>query len=58
MLIMLLLVLRISSVKYVMNLLENVVNALDEVFFFVIFRLDMSQISLSSCKSYGYINGT
>ena len=42
MLIMLLLVLSISSVQYVMNLLVDVFNALDEANFFVNFSLDMS----------------
>ena len=56
--IMSLLVLSIGSIQYVMNLLADVLNALDEVFCFVSFRLDMSQISLSSCKWHGYVNGT
>ena len=42
MLIMSLLVLSIGYVQYVMNLLANVLNALDEVVLFVSFRLDMS----------------
>ena len=58
MLIMLLLVLSISSVQYVMNLLVDVFNVLDEVVCFVSFRLDMSQIGLSSCKWHDYVNGT
>ena len=58
MLIMTLLVLSIGSVKYVMNLLADVLNALDEAICFFNFRLDMSQIGLSSCKWHGYINGT
>ena len=57
-LIMAFFVLSIGFVKYVMNLLEDVLNALDEVVCFVKFRLDMSRISLSSCKWYGHINGT
>ena len=58
MLIMSLLVLSIGSVQYVMNLLADVLNALDEVVCFVSFRLDMSRIGLSSCKWNGYVNGT
>ena len=58
MLIMSLLVLSIGSVQYVMSLLADVLNALDEVFFFVRFRLDMSQIGVSSHKWHGYVNGT
>ena len=58
MLIMLLLVLSIGSVQYFMNLLADVLNALDEVVHFVSFKLDMSRIGLSSCKWHGYINGT
>ena len=41
-LIMALLVLRIGSVQYIMNLLADVLNALDEATCFVNFRLDMS----------------
>ena len=58
MLIMSLLVLSIGSIQYVMNLLEDVLNVLDESIHFVSFRLDMSQISLSSCKWHDYVNGT
>ena len=58
MLIMSLLVLSIGSVQYVMKLLVDVLNALDEDVCFVNFRLDMSQIGLSSCKWYDYVNGT
>ena len=58
MLIMSLLVLSIGSVQYVMNLLEDVLNVLDEVVFFVSFRLDMSRIDLSSRIWHGYVNGT
>ena len=42
MLIMSLLVLSIGPFQYVMNLLENVLNALNEVVFLGNFRLDMS----------------
>ena len=41
-LIMALLVLRIGSVQYIMNLLVDVLNALDEATCFVNFKLDMS----------------
>ena len=41
-LIMALLVLGIGSVQYIMNLLVDVLNALDEATGFVKFRLDMS----------------
>ena len=57
MLIMPLLVISIGFVKYVMNLLVNVLNVLDEVVRFVSFRLDMSRIGLSSRKWHGYVNG-
>ena len=50
MLIMELLVLSINSFEYVMNLLVDVLNALDEAICFVNFRLDMSRIGLSSHK--------
>ena len=58
MLIMALLVLSISSIQYVMNLLADLLNVLDEAIFFVSFQLDMSRIGLSSRKWHGYINGT
>ena len=58
MLIMLSLVLNIGSVQYVMNLLADVLNALDEAVRFVSFRLDMSRIGLSNSKLHGYVNGT
>ena len=48
----------IGFVQYVMNLLADVLNALDEVVRFVSFKLDMSRIGLSSCKWHGYVNGT
>ena len=41
-LIMALLVLQIGSVQYIMNLLADVLNALEEATCFVNFRLDMS----------------
>ena len=41
-LIMALLLLRIGSVQYVMNLLVDVLNVLDEATCFVNFKLDMS----------------
>ena len=52
------LVFSIGSVQYVMNLLANVLNALDEAILFVNFRLDMRRIDLSSRKWHGYVNGT
>ena len=58
MLILSFLVLYIGSVQYVMNLLEDVLNALDEYVPVVSFRLDMSRIGLSSRKWHGYFNGT
>ena len=58
MLIMALLILSIGSVQYVMNLLADVLNVLDEAICFVNFKLDMSRIGLSSYKCHGYVNGT
>ena len=58
MLIMSLLVLSIGFVQYVMNLLADVLNALNEVVRFVSFRLNMSRIGLSNRKWHGYVNGT
>ena len=58
MLIMAFLVLSIGSVQYVMNLLVDVLNVLDEAICFVNLRLDISRIGLSSGKWHGYINGT
>lgn len=58
MLIMTLLVLSMGSIQYVMDLLADVLNVLNEVIISVRFELDMSQIFLSNCKWYGYINGT
>ena len=52
------LVLSIGFIQYVMNLLEDVLNALDEAVRFDNFRLDMSRIALSSRKWHGYVNGT
>ena len=51
MLIMSLLVISISSVQYVMNLLNEVVR-------FLSFKLYMSQTVLSSRKWHVYVNGT
>ena len=51
-------VLSIGSVQYFMNLLADVLNGLDEVVFFVSFRLDMILIGLSSHKWHGYVNRT
>ena len=50
MLIMMLLILSIDSVQYVMALLEDVLNMLNEVISPVNFILNMSQIYLSGCK--------
>ena len=58
MMIMVLLVLIIGSVQYILDLLADVLNALNEVVSPIRFRLDMSQIFLSGCKWYGHINGT
>ena len=58
MLIMSLLVLSIGSVQDVMNLLADVLNALNEVVSPISFILDINRIFLSSCKWYGHINGT
>ena len=58
MLIMSFLLLSIGFVQYVMNLLVDALNALDEVVCFVILRLGMSQIGLSSYKWHDYVNGT
>ena len=57
-LIMTLLVLNSSYVEYVMDLLANVLNVLNEVVGLVRFELGMRQICLGSCKWYGHINGT
>ena len=58
MLIMTLLVLSIGFVTYVMDLLADVMKALNEVVSPVNFRLDISRICLSTCKWYEHINGT
>jgi len=58
MLIMALLVLSTGFVQYIMNLLEDVLNALNEFVSSVVFGLDMSRICLSIYKWYGHINGT
>ena len=50
MLIMSLLVLSIGYVQYVMNLLADVLNVLNEFVLFLSFKLNMSQIGLSSRK--------
>ena len=55
---MVLLVLHIGSVQYIMNLLADVLNVLNEFVRLVSFILDMSQICLSSYKWHGYVNGT
>lgn len=58
MLIMILLVFSTSFVQYVMDLLADVLNVLNEFASPVSFRLDMSWVYLSYCKWYGHINGT
>ena len=58
MLIMALLVLCIGSVQYIMDLLADVLNALNEVVIPIGFELDVSRIFLSGCKWYVHINGT
>ena len=58
MLIMTLLIFSIFFVQYVMNLLADVMNALNEVVSLVNFGLDVSRIFLSGYKWYGHINGT
>ena len=58
MLIMVLFVLSIDFVQYIIDLLVDVLNVLNEVVSPVDFRLDVSRICLSVCKWYGHINGT
>ena len=58
MLIMSLLEISISSVQYVITLLEDVLNMLNEVVPFVSFRQDMNRNGLSSHKWHSYFNGT
>ena len=58
MLIMALLVLSVASTQYIMDLLVDVLNALNEVVSPVSFGLDMSRIYLSRYRWYGHINGT
>ena len=58
MLIMSVLLLSIGFVQYVMNLLADVLNVLNEDVCFVSFRLNMSRIILSSRQWHGYVNGT
>lgn len=57
MLVMMLLVLSIGFSQYVMDLLEDVLNMVNEFVSSVIFGLDIIRIYLSSCKWYGHING-
>ena len=57
MLIMVFLVLRIGSVQYIMDLLADVLNALNEVFVPFNFILNVNRIYLSGCKWYDHING-
>lgn len=58
MLIMALPILSIGFVQYIMDLLADVLNALNEVVSHADFRLHASRIYLSSYKWYGHINGT
>ena len=58
MLIMSLLVLSIGSMQYVMNLLVDVLNVLNEFVHLVSFKLDMRRIGMSSHKWHGYGNET
>ena len=58
MLIMALLVLSIGCVQYILDLLADVLNVLNEVISPVGFVLDVIRICLSSYKWYGHINGT
>lgn len=57
MLIMSLLVLSIGSVQYIMDLLADVLNMLNEAVSHFSFGLHVSRIYLSGCKWYGPING-
>ena len=57
MVIMALLVLSIGSIQYIMGMLANVLNALNEVVSPFSFGLHVSRIYLSRCKWYGHING-
>ena len=56
MLIMALLVFNIGFVQYIMDLLMDVLSALNEVVSPFNFGLNVSQIYLSGCKWYGHIN--
>ena len=51
-------VIAFGSIQYIMNLLVDVLNVLDEAICFVSFRLDMSRIGLTSHKWHGYVNVT
>lgn len=57
MLIMALLVLSIGSVQYIMNLLVDVFNALNDIVSHFSFRMHVRWIYLSGYKWYGHING-
>ena len=52
------LVLSNGFVQYVIKLLVDVMNVLNEFVHFVSFRLDMSRISMSIHKWHDYVNGT
>ena len=58
MLIMVLLVISIGYVQYIMDLLADLLNALNEAVNPFNFRLHVTQIYLSGYKWYGHINGT
>lgn len=57
MMIMALLVLSIGSFQYIMDLLADVLNALNEVVSPFSFGLHVSRVYPSCCKWYGHING-
>ena len=57
-LIMALLVLSIGSVQYIMDLLVDMFNAVNEVVSPIGFGLDVSRICLSGRKWYSHINGS
>ena len=56
MLIMALLVLSIGSIQYIVDMLVDVFNVLNEVVSPIGFELDMSRIYLSGCKWYGNLS--
>ena len=56
MLLMDLLIHSIDYVQYIMELLTDVLNVLNESISHVGFELDVNRIYMSSCKWYGQIN--